>query len=67
MAHLVKGLTVDFGSGHDLMVVRLSPVLGSVLGVEPASDSLSPSSSVPTPLVFSPHVSLSLSLSQNKN
>ena len=26
-----KCLTPDFGSGHDLRVVRLSPVLGSML------------------------------------
>ena len=29
-------LTLDFGSGHDLMVMTLSPTLGSVLGMEPA-------------------------------
>ena len=34
VAQLVKPL--DFGSGHDLRVVRLSPTLGSVLGMEPA-------------------------------
>ena len=28
MAQLVKHLTLDFGSGHDLRVVRLSSVLG---------------------------------------
>ena len=27
---------LDFGSGHDLTVVRSSPKLGSTLGVEPA-------------------------------
>ena len=31
---LVKWSTLNFGLGHDLRVVRLSPVLGSVLGVE---------------------------------
>ena len=33
--------------GHDLRVVRSSSALGSVLGMEPAQDSLSPSSSAP--------------------
>ena len=32
----VKHSTLVFGSGHDLRVVRLSLVLNSVLGVEPA-------------------------------
>ena len=36
MAQWVKHPTLDFGSGHDLGVVRLSPASGSVLGVEPA-------------------------------
>ena len=39
MAQLVKHLTLDsldFGSGYDLRVVRLSPVLGSTLGMESA-------------------------------
>ena len=31
VAELVKHLTLDFGSGRDLMVMRLSPALGSVL------------------------------------
>ena len=35
-AQSVEHLTLDFGSGHDLRVVRLSPVLGSALGMEPA-------------------------------
>ena len=30
----VKCLTLDLSSGHDLMIVRLSPALGSVLRVE---------------------------------
>ena len=34
MAQLVKHLTLDFGSGHDLRVVQWSPMLGSVLGEE---------------------------------
>jgi len=52
VVQLVKHLTLDFGSGHDLRVVRSSPALGSVLAVGPAWDSLS----APPPL-------LSLSLS----
>ena len=36
MAQLVKHLTHDFGSDHDLRVVRLRTVTGSPLGVEPA-------------------------------
>ena len=31
----VRDLTLDFSSGHDLRVVRLSPVSDSVLGVKP--------------------------------
>lgn len=36
VAQLVKCLTLDFGSGHGVRVVRSSPPLGSVLGVWPA-------------------------------
>ena len=43
VAQLVKGATVDIGSGCDLAVMRSCHVLGSVLSVEPAWDSLSPS------------------------
>ena len=32
----VGHLTLDFGSGHDLRAVGLSPILGSMLDVEPA-------------------------------
>ena len=32
----IKRLTLDFGSGHDLRIVRLSLGSDSVLGVEPA-------------------------------
>ena len=34
VAHLVKHLTLDFGSGHDLRVVRPSPTSGSARGME---------------------------------
>ena len=47
VVHLVKHHTLDFGSGHDLGVIGLSPALGSELGVESAWDSLSLSPSVP--------------------
>jgi len=43
----VKHLTLDFPSGHDLGDMRLSPELGSALGVVPAWDSLSPPLSAP--------------------
>ena len=36
VAQSVKHLTLDFSSGHDLRVLRLSSTLGSELGVEPA-------------------------------
>ena len=42
MAYSVECLTLDYGSNHDLRVVRSSPVSGSVLTVEPGWDSLSP-------------------------
>ena len=32
----IKHPILDFGSGHDLRVVRWSPALGSALSVEPA-------------------------------
>ena len=43
VVQLVKHPTLDFGSGHDLRVVRLIPKSDSMLSVEPAADSLSPS------------------------
>ena len=36
VAHSVTSLTLDFGSGHDLRIMRLSPVLGSMLRTESA-------------------------------
>ena len=36
VAQLVKHLILDFGSGHNLTVVRLSSMSDSTLGVEPA-------------------------------
>ena len=35
MTQSVKRPTLDFGSGHDLMVVRSSLMSGSALGTEP--------------------------------
>ena len=46
---MVRCLTLDFSSVHDLTVVRLSPALGSVLSMEPAWASFSPSLSAPPP------------------
>lgn len=54
MAHSIESPTLDFSSGHHLRVLRSSLVSGSVLSVDPAWNSLSPSPSVPPPdLVFS--------------
>ena len=36
MAQSVKHLALDFGPGHDLRVVKLSPALGPVLKMDPA-------------------------------
>ena len=51
MGHLkvqsVNGLTLDFCPGHDLTVVRSSPMLASILSIESAYDILS--LSLPTP------------------
>ena len=40
MAQSVKHPVLDFGSGHDLSVVRSSPASGSTLSVESARASL---------------------------
>ena len=45
----VERPTLDFGSGHDLGVMRSSPVSDSAVGMKPAQDSLSPSSTAPPP------------------
>ena len=59
MAQLVEHPTLEFGSGHDLMVRGFEPCVGLCTGsAEPCWDSLSPSLSVPPLLV------LSLSLSK---
>ena len=41
MAQLAEHPTLDFGSGHDLRVVRSSPMSDSALSGESAGDSLS--------------------------
>ena len=48
MAQSVKHLTLDFGSGHDLMVCEFEPRIGlrAERAAEPAWDSPSPSLSV---------------------
>ena len=52
VAQSVKHQVLDFSSGHDLRVVRSSPMSGSMPGTESARNSLYPSAS--------PMVSLSL-------
>ena len=54
----VTQLTLNFGSGHDLTVMRSIPMSGSALSTKPASGF-----SIPLPLP----VSLSLSLKINKH
>ena len=44
---------LDFGSGHDLMVMRSSPTFAPLLGMESAWDSVSPSLSAPPLLMLS--------------
>ena len=61
MAQSGKGLTLDFGSGHDLKVLRWSLAMGSVLRVQSLPGILSPA----PPHSCSSFPSLSHSLSQN--
>ena len=59
VAQLVKHLTLDFGSGHDLRVHEIEPHIRLCTdSTEPAWDSLS--------LSLCPSPAYSLSLSQNK-
>ena len=60
MAQSVKRPTLDFSSGHDLMVRDFEPRLGSVLIVWSLLGILS------LPLFLSVSVSVSVSLSHNK-
>ena len=53
VAWSVKGLTLGFGSGHNLGVPRRSPMSGSSLSVESACPSSSASpSTLPPPLLL---------------
>ena len=66
MAQLVKHLTLDFGSGHDLMVCEIKPCVGLHDGsMEPLGiDSMSPS------LSALPHLKINIFfqvLSKNQN
>ena len=64
MIQLVKRLTLDLSSGHDLMVCEFEPCVGLCAdSMEPAWDSLSPSLSAS----FSFSLSLPLSLKINKH
>ena len=65
VAQSVKHQTLDFGSGHDLMVHEMEPHLGLCAdSMELALDSLSPAISVPPHCV---HVDVcTFYLSQNK-
>ena len=40
MAQSIKHIPLGFGLGHDIRVIRLSSLLGSMLGMEPVKDSL---------------------------
>ena len=60
MAQSVKTPILDFGSGHDLMVVRVSPMLGSTVSVEPAWGSFSLPLSLPLPCSHTHSVSLKI-------
>ena len=54
MAQLVEHLTLDFGSGHDLVVREIEPCVGlSADCVDPAWNSLPPSL-CPSPVLMHP-------------
>ena len=63
MVQVVDCPTLDFHSSHHFRLVGLSPESGSVIGVEPAWESLS---LLPLPLLFSLSLSLSLSFFKKK-
>ena len=58
MAQLLKRPTLDFGSGHDLMVCEFEPALGSGLTAGSLPGIVS--------LYLSPACSLSLRINKNK-
>ena len=65
MAPSVKRPTLDFGSGHDLMVHKIEPSVGLCTdGMEPAWDSPSPPLSAPSLLSILHALLLSLCLSK---
>ena len=65
VAQSVKHLTLDFGSGHDLMVPEFKPRIGlRAENVEAAWDSLSLSPSLSAPPLLSLVLALSLFLSK---
>ena len=64
VAQLVKCGTLDFGSGHDLMVCEMEPQWGPVLTAWSLLGILSLRLSLPLPPVCSCILSLSLPLSQ---
>ena len=66
VAQSVECPTLGFSSVHVPRVMGSCPISGSVLSVEPAWDSLSPSLSAPPPLMRTLSLSLSLSLSNKK-
>ena len=53
VAHSAECPSLDFGSGHDPRVMGLSPMLGSVLSMKPAWDSLSSLTPLPYSRVHS--------------
>ena len=59
VAQSVEPLTLDFGSGHALLVPEFEPCIGF------CADSIEPASDSPTPSLC-PSPARSLSLSQNK-
>ena len=66
MVQLLKRLTLDFGSGHYLMVLEFEPRFGVCAdSVDPAWGSWSPSLSPPTLLMIIFSLSLSLSLKKH--
>ena len=48
VAQSVRHITLDFGSGHDLMVRQFKPLMG-LFTAEATWDSLSPSLTLPCP------------------
>ena len=53
VAQLVKCLTFNLSSGHELMVIRVSPTLGSVLTAQSLLEILSLPLSLPLPCLLS--------------